>query len=93
MKKAVKSAAEFNSQFMREKREERRAYFDLQTRVNLPLNMYLIKVYTMSFCDLCWKAFGDTEIYKETHFYIALRIHVWNINGHTPWMGHKNRLL
>jgi hypothetical protein len=33
MKKAIRSAAEFNSQFMRERREERRAYFDLQTMV------------------------------------------------------------
>ena len=35
MKKAVKSAAEYNSMFMREKREERRAYFDLQTNVSI----------------------------------------------------------
>ncbi|KAK7490212.1 hypothetical protein BaRGS_00018557 [Batillaria attramentaria] len=31
MKKAAKSAAEFNKLFQRERREERRAYFDLQT--------------------------------------------------------------
>lgn len=31
IKKAVKSAAEFNTNFMKERREERRAYFDLQT--------------------------------------------------------------
>ncbi|CAH1792046.1 unnamed protein product [Owenia fusiformis] len=32
MKKAVKSAADFNARLMRERREERRAYFDLQTQ-------------------------------------------------------------
>ncbi|XP_005091426.2 titin isoform X2 [Aplysia californica] len=32
-KKAAKSAAEYNSSMMREKRDERRAYFDLQTYV------------------------------------------------------------
>ncbi|ELT95254.1 hypothetical protein CAPTEDRAFT_227914 [Capitella teleta] len=31
VKKAIKSASEFNSQFIREKRDERRMYFDLQT--------------------------------------------------------------
>lgn len=39
MKKAVKSAAEYNSMFMKEKREERRAYFDLQTNVSFRVNL------------------------------------------------------
>ena len=39
MKKAVKSAADYNAQFMRELREERRAYFDLQTQVSLILKV------------------------------------------------------
>jgi hypothetical protein len=34
MKKSVKSAAEFNASLMRELRQERRAYFDLQTFVS-----------------------------------------------------------
>lgn len=34
IKKAAKKAAEFNSNFNRERMEERRAYFDLQTHVN-----------------------------------------------------------
>lgn len=33
IKKAAKKAAEFNSNFNRERMEERRAYFDLQTHV------------------------------------------------------------
>ena len=33
-KKAIQSAMEFNSHFMRELKEERKAYFDLQTMVN-----------------------------------------------------------
>lgn len=33
MKKAAKSAAEYNIHFQRERREERKAYFDLQTFV------------------------------------------------------------
>lgn len=35
IKKAAKKAAEFNSNFNRERMEERRAYFDLQTHVSL----------------------------------------------------------
>lgn len=35
IKKAAKKAAEFNSIFNRERMEERRAYFDLQTHVSL----------------------------------------------------------
>ena len=35
MKKAAKSAAEYNRQFLRERREERLAYFDLQTFVSI----------------------------------------------------------
>lgn len=35
IKKAAKKAAEFNSNFNRERMEERRAYFDLQTHVRL----------------------------------------------------------
>ncbi|KAI0212002.1 PHD finger protein 10 [Lamellibrachia satsuma] len=43
MKKAVKSAAEYNSMFMKEKREERRAYFDLQTNeVHYPRQQKLV---------------------------------------------------
>lgn len=34
IKKAAKKAAEFNSNFNRERMEERRAYFDLQTHVS-----------------------------------------------------------
>lgn len=34
IKEAAKKAAEFNSNFNRERMEERRAYFDLQTHVN-----------------------------------------------------------
>ena len=34
VKKAVRNAADFNAQFMRERREERAAYFDLQTHVS-----------------------------------------------------------
>jgi hypothetical protein len=37
MKKAAKSAAEFNRNFLRERREERIAYFDLQTFVSMVL--------------------------------------------------------
>ncbi|KAL5008685.1 hypothetical protein ScPMuIL_014266 [Solemya velum] len=41
LKKAMKSASEWNSQFQRERREERRAYFDLQTfAVHFPENRY-----------------------------------------------------
>ncbi|ESO87689.1 hypothetical protein LOTGIDRAFT_127265, partial [Lottia gigantea] len=41
MKKAVKSAAEFNSQMQKERREERKAFFDLQTfSVHYPVNRY-----------------------------------------------------
>ena len=35
MKKAAKSAAEYNRHFLRERREERVAYFDLQTFVSI----------------------------------------------------------
>ena len=35
MKKAAKSAAEYNRHFLRERREERVAYFDLQTFVSV----------------------------------------------------------
>ena len=34
VKKAVKAAAEFNSHFNRERRDERKAYLDMQTNVN-----------------------------------------------------------
>jgi hypothetical protein len=34
IRKAVKSAADFNSQFMRELRDDRKAYYDLQTQVS-----------------------------------------------------------
>lgn len=34
IKKAAKQAAEFNALLMREKREERQYYFDLQTMVS-----------------------------------------------------------
>lgn len=34
IKEAAKKAAEFNSNFNRERMEERRAYFDLQTHVS-----------------------------------------------------------
>ncbi|XP_067681167.1 PHD finger protein 10-like [Haliotis asinina] len=41
IKKAVKAAADFNAQFQRERREERRAYFDLQTfMVHYPAGRY-----------------------------------------------------
>lgn len=33
IKKAIKSAAMYNSQFQKEKKEERQKYFDLQTMV------------------------------------------------------------
>lgn len=36
IKKAAKKAAEFNSSLNRERMEERRAYFDLQTHVGWP---------------------------------------------------------
>ncbi|XP_064600353.1 PHD finger protein 10-like isoform X2 [Liolophura sinensis] len=43
MKKAVKSAAEFNVQFQRERREDRRAYFDLQTMaIHYPQGKYKV---------------------------------------------------
>lgn len=38
IKKAAKKAAEFNSNFNRERMEERRAYFDLQTHVSAGVN-------------------------------------------------------
>ncbi|GAB1601423.1 uncharacterized protein LOC115217352 isoform X1 [Argonauta hians] len=41
VRKAMRSASEFNSQFQRERREERRAYFDLQTMViHYPAHKY-----------------------------------------------------
>lgn len=41
VKKAMKSASEFNSQFQKERREDRRAYFDLQTMViHYPAHKY-----------------------------------------------------
>lgn len=43
IKKAAKKAAEFNSNFNRERMEERRAYFDLQTHVSgLKMEDYLV---------------------------------------------------
>lgn len=43
IKKAAKKAAEFNSNFNRERMEERRAYFDLQTHVSTTLeNLYSV---------------------------------------------------
>jgi hypothetical protein len=39
VKKAVRSAADFNAQFMRERREERRAYIDLQTLVSVEMSI------------------------------------------------------
>ncbi|XP_013411434.1 PHD finger protein 10 isoform X1 [Lingula anatina] len=43
MKKAIKSAADFNAQFMKERREERKAYFDLQTfSVHYPKNKFKV---------------------------------------------------
>lgn len=41
IKKAAKKAAEFNSNFNRERMEERRAYFDLQTHVGDPVQSHL----------------------------------------------------
>ena len=49
MKKAVKSAAEYNSMFMREKREERRAYFDLQTNVSIFPSEYYFESHMFSY--------------------------------------------
>lgn len=40
IKKAMKSAAEWNSSFQKERREERKAYLDLQTFVNFFLLLF-----------------------------------------------------
>ena len=37
--KAMKSASEWNRQFLKERNEERRAYFDMQTYVSLSVNI------------------------------------------------------
>lgn len=42
IKKAAKKAAEFNSNFNRERMEERRAYFDLQTHVSSVLENLIL---------------------------------------------------
>lgn len=42
IKKAAKKAAEFNSNFNRERMEERRAYFDLQTHVSSTLEKLIL---------------------------------------------------
>lgn len=42
IKKAAKKAAEFNSNFNRERMEERRAYFDLQTHVSTTLENLIL---------------------------------------------------
>lgn len=42
IKKAAKKAAEFNSNFNRERMEERRAYFDLQTHVSTALENLIL---------------------------------------------------
>ena len=41
LKKSVKSAAEFNANLMRELRQERRAYFDLQSFVSVHSLLYV----------------------------------------------------
>lgn len=43
LKKSVKSAADFNTSLMRELRQERRAYFDLQTFVSVSLIQLYVK--------------------------------------------------
>lgn len=59
IKKAAKKAAEFNSNFNRERMEERRAYFDLQTHVSTEL-IYFSFRYEMN-TWLC------AEMYSECH--------------------------
>lgn len=44
IKKAAKKAAEFNINFNRERMEERRAYFDLQTHVSSTSNTKMCDV-------------------------------------------------
>ena len=38
--KAMKSASEWNRQFLKERNEERRAYFDMQTFVSFSVNKF-----------------------------------------------------
>lgn len=44
MKKAAKSAAEYNIHFQRERREERKAYFDLQTFVRKQFSCVILLI-------------------------------------------------
>lgn len=57
IKKAAKKAAEFNSNFNRERMEERRAYFDLQTHVSPT-------VFSMDSADSdpLWDVFGSVSV-------------------------------
>lgn len=48
IKKAAKKAAEFNSNLNRERMEERRAYFDLQTHVGT------LSTLPCACCGCCW---------------------------------------
>lgn len=58
IKKAAKKAAEFNSNLNRERMEERRAYFDLQTHVSRSILSTALKLlrqkafYLNTFCAL-----------------------------------------
>lgn len=78
IKKAAKKAAEFNSNFNRERMEERRAYFDLQTHVSSILeNLILLS-------DVLWDkkkalctagcTLGNTAEFLDHVFWVFLRL-------------------
>jgi len=56
--KSVKSAADFNTSLMRELRQERRAYFDLQTYVRFP---YVCKAVVLNLFH-CWDPLNATDV-------------------------------
>lgn len=59
IKKAAKKAAEFNSNFNRERMEERRAYFDLQTHVS-PVWEFFSEIRKRLGIELCVLLAGET---------------------------------
>ena len=48
MKRSLKETVRYNSQLNRERKEERQAYFDLQTQVSISVFVYAIGIFSIA---------------------------------------------
>ncbi len=71
IKKAAKKAAEFNSNFNRERMEERRAYFDLQTHVSSTKEN---RIYSLTFIRDFRKEFCRSFVLNCIEFWLFSQI-------------------